>query len=230
MASQRTIHIVGELKQEEAWNFGINITHDFNMFGREAQIDLEAYRTSFINQVIVDLDSIPSEVYFYNLNGDSYANSYMAQLTFEPIKQLKVLAAYRMSDVKTTINGELRRKPMVNAYKGIVSVGYATRFDKWKFDLTMQFNGKARIPDTKKMPSFLQRGEYSPAYSQLMAQVTRKFKHFEVYLGGENLTNFTQKDPVTEAFAPYHTHFDTSMVWGPLVGATIYTGFRYAIK
>jgi len=230
MASQRTIHIVGELKQEEAWNFGVNITHDFKMFGREAQIDLEAYRTSFINQVIVDLDSIPSEVYFYNLNGDSYANSYMAQLTFEPLKQLKVLAAYRMSDVKTTINGELRRKPMVNAYKGIVSIGYATRFDKWKFDVTIQFNGKARIPDTKKMPSFLQRGEYSPAYSQLMAQVTRKFKHFEVYLGGENLTNFTQKDPVTEAFAPYHTHFDTSMVWGPLVGATVYTGFRYAIK
>jgi hypothetical protein len=119
---------------------------------------------------------------------------------------------------------------MVNAYKGIVSLNYATKFDKWKFDFTTQFNGKARIPDTQKMPVSLQRGEYSPAYVQLLAQVTRKFKVFEVYLGGENLTNFTQKDPVTEAFAPYHTHFDTSMVWGPLVGATVYAGFRYAIK
>jgi outer membrane receptor protein involved in Fe transport len=230
MASQRLIHIEENLKQEEAWNFGLNVTHDFKLFGREAQIDIEAYRTNFISQVITDLDSIPSDVYFYNLNGKSYANSYMAQITFEPVSRLSVLAAFRISDVKNTINNQLRLKPMVNAYKGIVSLNYATKFDKWKFDLTTQFNGKARIPDTQKMPVSLQRGEYSPAYVQLLAQVTRKFKVFEVYLGGENLTNFTQKDPVTEAFAPYHTHFDTSMVWGPLVGATVYAGFRYTIK
>jgi outer membrane receptor protein involved in Fe transport len=230
MASQRIIHIQENLKQEEAWNFGLNLTHDFKLFGRNAQLDMEAYRTNFISQVIADLDSIPSDVFFYNLDGQSFANSYMVQLTFEPVKRLSVLAAFRVSDVKTTINGELIQKPMVNAYKGIVSLNYATRFEKWKFDLTSQFNGKARIPDTQKMPVFLQREEFSPAYIQLSAQVTRKFKIFEVYLGGENLTNFTQKDPVTEAFAPYHTHFDTSMVWGPLVGATVYAGFRYAIK
>ena len=230
MASQRLIHIESDLKQENAWNFGVNLTHDFHLFGREAQVDLEAYRTSFISQVIADLDSIPADVFFYNLDGKSYANSYMAQITFEPIDRLSVLAAFRVSDVKTTINNELRQKPMVNAYKGIISLNYATKFDKWKFDVTNQFIGKARIPDTQKMPASLQRGDYSPAYVQLLAQVTRKFKLFEVYLGGENLTNFTQKDPITEAFAPYHTHFDTSMVWGPLVGATVYAGFRYVIK
>jgi outer membrane receptor protein involved in Fe transport len=230
MASQRIIHMEENLKQEEAWNFGINLTHDFKLFGRNAQVDIEAYRTSFISQVIADLDSIPSHVFFYNLNGRSFANSYMMQITVEPVQRLSVLAAFRISDVKTTINGELIQKPMVNAYKGIVSLNYATRFEKWKFDLTSQFIGKARIPDTKKMPSFLQREEFSPSYIQLLAQITRKFKLFEVYLGGENLTNFTQKDPITEAFAPYHTHFDTSMVWGPLVGATVYAGFRYTIK
>lgn len=229
MASQRVIHMQQDIKQEEAWNYGVNLTHDFKLFNRDAQVDIEAYRTDFIHQVIVDLDSIPSDVFFYNLDGKSYANSYMVQMTFEPVNRLQVLAAFRMSDVKTTINGHLRPKPMVNSYKGIISLNYATRFDKWKFDLTNQFIGKARIPDTKKMPSFLQREEYSPAFIQLSAQVTRKFKKFEVYLGGENLTNFTQKDPITEAFAPYHTHFDTSMVWGPLVGATIYGGFRYSI-
>ena len=230
MASQRLIHIDSDLKQENAWNFGVNLTHDFHLFGREAQVDLEAYRTSFISQVIADLDSIPADVFFYNLDGKSYANSYMAQITFEPVNRLSVLAAFRVSDVKTTINNELRQKPMVNAYKGIVSLNYATKFDKWKFDFTTQFIGKARIPDTDKMPASLQREDYSPAYVQLFAQVTRKFKAFEVYLGGENLTNFTQKDPITEAFAPYHTHFDTSMVWGPLVGATVYAGFRYVLK
>jgi len=230
LASQRAIHIANNLKQEEAWNYGINLTQDFKLFEREAQLDLEAYRTDFVSQVISDLDKSPSDVFFYNLDGKSYANSYMAQLTFEPVKRLSVMAAMRVSDVKTTINNELIQKPMVNAYKGIISLNYATKFEKWKFDLTTQFNGKARLPDTKNMPAALQRSEYSPSYIQVFAQVTRKFKYYEVYLGGENLTNFTQKDPVTEAFAPYHTHFDTSMVWGPLVGATAYAGFRYAIK
>jgi len=80
------------------------------------------------------------------------------------------------------------------------------------------------------MPLALQRSAYSPAYMQLLAQVSRHFKKIDVYLGGENLTNFTQKDPITEYWRPYHTHFDTSMVWGPIVGATVYAGLRFAIK
>jgi outer membrane cobalamin receptor len=230
MASQRLIHLEPNLQQEEAWNYGISYTHDFKLAGRSAQLDLEYYRTDFIHQVIADLDSLPTDVFFYNLKGKSFANSYMIQLTAEPIKRLSLLAAFRVSDVRTTISNQLRQKPMTNAYKAIVSINYATKYEKWKFDITTQFNGKSRIPDTGKMPVALRRGNYSPAYAQLFAQVTRKFKHFELYAGGENLTNFTQKDPISEPFAPYHTHFDTSMVWGPLVGATVYTGFRLALN
>ncbi|HOW31676.1 MAG TPA: TonB-dependent receptor, partial [Bacteroidales bacterium] len=100
----------------------------------------------------------------------------------------------------------------------------------WKFDVTLQLNGPSRLPDTQKMPEALRRPSSSPVYPQLLGQVTRKFKYFEVYIGGENLTNFKQEDPITEYDRPYHTHFDTSMVWGPIVGATVYGGLRYSIK
>ncbi len=230
MASQRVIHFVDDLQQENAWNMGINLTQNFKLFNRDAQIDLEAYHTGFNNQVIVDLDSLPADVYFYNLTGKSYSNILQLQVSFQPVAKLSILAAFRLNDVKVTENYVLREKAMVSAYKGLFTASYSTKFDKWKFDLTIQFNGKARIPDTKKMPAKLQRDSYSPAYTQLLAQITRKFKYFEVYVGGENLTNFTQKDPITEYWRPYHTHFDTSMVWGPIVGATVYAGFRYSIK
>lgn len=230
MASQRVIHFVDDLGQENAWNMGINLTQNFKLFGRDAQVDVEAYHTGFINQVIVDLDSLPADVFFYNLTGKSYSNILQAQLTFQPVKRLNILAAFRFNDVKVTENGVLREKAMVSAYKGLFTASYATKFDKWKFDATLQVNGKARIPDTQKMPASLQRAPFSPTYVQLLAQITRKFKYFEVYLGGENLTNFTQKDPITEYWRPYHTHFDTSMVWGPIVGATVYAGFRYVLK
>ncbi|MEI8046189.1 MAG: TonB-dependent receptor [Bacteroidota bacterium] len=230
MASQRVIHFVDELQQENAWNMGVNLTQNFKLFKRDAQLDLETYHTGFVNQVIVDLDSLPADVFFYNLNGKSFSNILQLQFTFQPINKLSILAAFRFNDVKVTENGKLREKAMVSAYKGLFTASYATKFDKWKFDVTLQVNGKARIPDTQKMPAKLQREPYSPVYTQLLAQITRKFKYFEVYLGGENLTNFTQKDPITEYWRPYHTHFDTSMVWGPIVGATVYAGFRYSIK
>ncbi len=243
MASQRILNFPDQhsstdynfgLKQEEAWNYGLNLAYDFKLFKRKALIDFDFYRTDFVNQVVVDMDQIPNiasnAVYFYNLNGKSFSNVGQLQLTMEPAKGFTVLAAYRINDVWMTTNGRLQQKAFVNAYKGLITLAYATKFDKWKFDITGQFNGKGRIPSTENMPPILQRNEYSPEFFNLLAQISHKYKKWDFYFGGENLTNFTQKDPITEGFAPYHTHFDTSMVWGPLVGATAYAGFRYTVK
>lgn len=230
MASQRVLHISNDLGQENAWNFGFNITQDLYLFDREAQFDAEVYRTQFLNQVIVDLDSLPADVFIYNLSGKSFSNIFQFQFSFELLKKLNILTAIRFNDVNITEGGKLMPKAMSSRYKGLFNASYATRFDKWKFDLTVQLNGPSRLPDTKKMPEALQRNTHSPVYAQLLAQVTRKFKYFEIYIGGENLSNFTQKDPITEYWRPYHTHFDTSMVWGPIVGATVYGGLRYSIK
>jgi hypothetical protein len=230
MASQRVLHISNNLDQENAWNLGLNVTQDFHLFKREAQFDAEFYRTQFIHQVIVDLDSMPTDVFVYNLNGKSFSNVLQVQLTFEPVKRFTVLTAFRLNDVNITESSKLMQKAMSSRYKGLFNASYATRFDKWKFDFTIQLNGPSRLPDTEKLPEELRRAEKSPAYVQLLAQVTRQFKHFEIYAGGENLTNFTQKDPITEYLRPYHTYFDTSMVWGPIVGATVYGGLRYTLK
>ena len=230
LASQRNFVFADDLKQEKALNFGVNFTKEFSLFSRKAEFDVDLYRTNFMNQVIVDLEKTPTTAYFYNLDGKSYSNSYQAQVTMEPIKRLSLLIAYRINDVKTTIDGNLITRPFVNKYKGLITLSYATKFDKWKFDFTTQFNGSARLPNQTLMPAIIKRSETTPEYVIFNAQITKKFKHFDVYLGGENLGNFTQKDPITEYFAPYHTHFDTTMTWGPIVGTTIYAGLRYTIK
>lgn len=228
--SQRKLVFFEKLDQEEAWNFGANITKEFKLFTRTAEFSIDAYRTSFIHQVIADMDSMPNAVYFYNLDGKSYSNSLQAQLTFLPLKSLSVTMAYRRNDVKMEIGGRLRDKPFANNYKGLITLSYATRFDKWKFDITGQFNGSARLPDTYKMPAKLQRTTHSPEYFNLLAQITRKFKYFDIYLGGENITGFTQGNLIVEYWKPYHTHFDGSMVWGPVTGALAYAGLRYTLK
>jgi outer membrane cobalamin receptor len=228
--SQRVLYFAQDLGNEEAWNYGLNFAWSFNMFKQKAEFTIDAYRTSFVKQIVADQDSLPTALFFYNLDGKSYANSLQAQLTFSPVKQFTVTAAFRLNDVKITERGNLRQKAMVNQYKGLLSLSYATKFEKWKFDLTGQLNGPARIPDTDKMPVKLQRPSWSPVWFNLLAQITKKFKHFDVYLGGENLTNFRQLDPISEYWKPYHTHFDASMAWGPVVGITVYAGIRLTIK
>ncbi len=228
--SQRVLYFSPNLQNEEAWNFGLNFTWNFTLFEEKAEFTIDAYRTSFVKQIIADQDSMPTALYFYNLDGKSYANSAQAQLTFSPVKRFIITAAFRYNDVKVTEGGMLIQKSMVNQYKGLLSLGYSTKFDKWKFDLTGQLNGPSRLPDTQKMPSFLQRPEYSPVWFNLLGQVTKKYKHFDVYVGGENLTNFRQTDPIAEYWKPYHTHFDASMGWGPILGISVYAGIRLTIK
>jgi len=232
LASQRTFVVSEPLKQEKAANYGINLTKDFKLFKNKAEFSIDVYRTDFINQIIVDLDQAPETAYFYNLKGKSYSNSYQAQLTFEPVKRLSILLAYRINDAKTTIDSVLVDRMLLNRYKGLVTISYATKFDKWKFDVTSQFNGSARISPQSKMPEIVRKDyERTPQYYIINAQITKKFKKYlDVYLGVENLMNFTQKDPITEPFIPYHTHFDTSMIWGPITGRVIYGGMRFAIK
>ncbi|MBE0647426.1 MAG: TonB-dependent receptor [Bacteroidales bacterium] len=228
--SQRT-WILGEtLDQEEAWNFGLNFTKDFNLFKRDAQFSFDIYQTSFVNQVIVDVDSMPDKVFFYNLDGSSYAISLQAQLTFHPIEGLTVTGAFRLNEVKVTEGGRLKTKSMVNAYKGLLTLSYKTHSDLWKFDLTGQLNGPARLPDSDKLPPELQWPDKSPVWFNLMAQVSRTFGKFEVYLGGENLTNYRQPDPIQQYESPYQPYFDGSVVWGPITGITVYAGVRYILK
>jgi outer membrane receptor for ferrienterochelin and colicins len=218
--SQRVMYFAPGLGNEEAWNYGVNFTWNFTLFGEKAEFSADGYRTSFVKQVIADQDSLPTALFFYNLSGKSYANSLQVQFTCSPLKRFTILAAFRYNDVKVTENNRLVQKSMVNQYKSLLSLGYATKFEKWKFDLTGQLNGPARIPG---------HGD-SPAWFNLLGQVTKKFRKFDIYLGGENLTNFRQNDPIEEYWKPYHTHFDASMAWGPVAGISVYAGIRLMIK
>jgi hypothetical protein len=65
------------------------------------------------------------------------------------------------------------------------------------------------------------------------AQVTRSFGKknlIDVYVGGENLTNFFQRNTVISAAQPFNQYFDASLVWGPVSGRLIYAGWRFKIK
>lgn len=229
LASGRTFK-VAPLDQEKAWNYGATTAWNFQLFGRLMKLNVEYFYTRFSNQAVVDYDSNSSEIAITNLGGKSYSHTFQADATYEPINGLQVTAAYRLNDVKTTYGGELLEKPLQSKYKALLALSYKTPLELWQFDLNLQLNGGGRMPK----PYTLVDGTMSwnnrfHAYEQLSLQVTRWFRHFSVYVGGENLTNFKQKHPIVNADKPWSSEFEPTMVWGPVLGRMFYAGIRVTI-
>lgn len=231
LASSRQFVFSEEFDIEEAWNYGLNFSQDFAFIGDEpAVFTIDFYRTDFVNQIIVDRDQDFQKVYFYNLDGKSYSNSFQTGLTFEPIERLEINTAYRFNDVVSTYNGEQKQKPFVKKHKGLATFSYSTEKNQWQFDITNQFVGKSRLTFTGNNPVEYRKRDYSPTYYVLHTQVTRVFKNLEVYIGGENLTGYKQNNPIIAANDPFGDYFDTSFVWGPITGRKIYAGLRFTLK
>ncbi len=227
--SNRYVMVSANLKPEDAWNYGLSYTRKFRIFARDASFNLDAFRTDFVNQVVLDMEDVHT-IRFYNLDGKSYANSVSVELNFIPVEQLDVRIAYKYNDVKTTYSGVLREKPLTSRDKALLNLGYKTKNKKWEMDFTTKYYGVSRIPSAGVSHHGYTIPSRGDAFVQLMAQITLVHKNFEIYLGGENLTDFTQHHSIIEPENPFGESFDASLVWGPLMGRTIYAGFRFSIK
>ena len=232
LASARVIRFIDTPKMEDAWNYGVNLTKDFHIGWRELILQADFYRTDFINQIVLDRDADAHEVRIYNLNGKSYSKSAQIEANCEIFKDFDLTLAFRYNDVKMTINDTLREKPFVNRYKGLVTFSYAPK--TWQFDFTTQFNGDSRVPDLSGNTTAVANGQNigrSPFYVIMNAQITKKLgERWELYVGGENLTNYKQDYPIISAENPTSEDFDASMVWGPLSGVRAYLGVRFQVK
>lgn len=241
LASNRDIFIHGDdakgihgLKMEEAWNVGLIYTHKFKINYREATLSLDAYRTDFTNQVVVDMET-PKEVHFYNLDGASYSNSAQAEFHYSPARRLDLRLAYRWLEVRQQYQSGLLDKPMVNRHRAFTNLAYETKANErgaqWRFDATLQWVSKKRLPSLGEHGMHALNPSYSDDYFQLNAQVTYVFKkNLELYLGGENLNNFIVHDVIVSAENPSSEYFDGSQLWGPVFGRMFYLGFRWMIN
>ena len=128
----------------------------------------------------------------------------------------------------------LVEKPMTSRFKGVINLQYATNLNKWIFDFTASLNGSCRVYDFMKDlkdadGNLLYKNGRTPVYPMLYAQITRRFKGWDVYVGAENLTNFRQKNAIIGADNPRQASFDASCIWGPLMGIKAHAGFRFTL-
>jgi hypothetical protein len=229
LASSRNIIIESNLDQEEAWNYGLNSMSEFDFAGVYFTLNIDFFHTRFINQVVMDMDRDVHSIYFSNLDGESYSNSFQIDLIIEPFTGFTASTAYRINDVKSTYNGVLMDKPLQSFVKSFLNLAYTLPDESWSFDFTFDYNGKGRLPSTANNPEEYRLGDEFPGYLMLHTQITKRFGKFEVYIGGENISDYIQPNPIIAANDPFGPYFDTSMIWGPIMGRKIYMGARYTL-
>ena len=254
LASNRMYHFdVSKLTQERSMNTGLSTVFYIPMGKRELQLSGEYYYTKFLDGVIADMDRSLHGITLYNMHdvdgAQYFSHNWQVEANMEILRGWTMTAAFRYTDVKqTTFNSEqgeylLRDKPLQNKFKGIITTSYQTPLKTWQFDLTAQFNGPGRMPDGFVVPSGSKQyftdamGQvHHKWYPQLLGQITKYFRTWSIYLGAENITNFTQDDPIVGAVSehgyvdPSSTNYDASMIWAPIHGWKMYLGFRWALE
>ena len=251
----------GILAQERSMNTGLSTVFYIPLGKRELQLSGEYYYTKFLDGVIADMDRNLHGITLYNMHdvegAQYFSHNWQIEANMEILRGWTMTAAFRYTDVQqTTYNTAanewlLRDKPLQNKFKGIITTSYQTPLKTWQFDLTAQFNGEGRMPDGFVVPEGSQQYTirngyiYHKWYPQLLGQITKFFRTWSIYLGAENMTNFTQESPIVgerrptnttqshnqHGFVnPYSSNFDAAMIWAPIHGWKLYLGFRWTLE
>lgn len=232
LANNKAFIVTEPLEMEAAVNMGFNLTHHFNILGREAELNVDLYRTQFQNKVILDVDKEVTEVLIYNLDGRSIANSLLVTAQWEVLQNLDLKLAYKINDVKVDYLEGFRSPPMVPRHRALATIFYETPAKKWRFNVTSQYIGPQRLPDHDQLPPQYSQHLYdvSPSYVLLNAQVNRTFGRLEIYAGGENLTGYVQHHPIIAAENPWSPYFDGSQIYAPTNNQRVYLGLKWWIE
>ena len=230
---------------EDAWTFGGNLTYYIPVGATSnTYVSFDYFRTQFAQQMVVDYGA--TQIDFYALDGrTSFTDNYQLDFSIDPVERFNITATFRYTNARQEYKGSEApvEKPMTSRFKGVLNLQYATNLNKWIFDFTASLNGSCRVYDFMNMINEdgsmttdpkdgverMYKNGRTPVYPMLYAQVTRRFKGWDVYVGAENLTNYTQKNPIIGADNPRQAMFDASCIWGPLMGIKAHVGFRFTL-
>lgn len=225
----RPVAVLENLRAEEAINYGASITSKLKLFYNDLSINVDAYRTQFQNQILADMESNPLMVQIYNLKGESYSNSFLTSVNYNILKGLTLKLAYKYTDaVFDQLSGKVRNA-LLPAHRGLMALHYNTADNKWEFSNSTHLTGKQEymLRSVENGVASIRRADAKP-YIISNLQITRKWKKLDIYVGGENLGNVVQQDPIQHASDVQSAAFDVTQVYAPIIGIRGYVGLRWS--
>ena len=214
---------------EMALTAGGSLTQTLPLGGHsDATLSFDYFRTQLYNTVLADQEFAGSDIKIYNTDNRSFTDTYQVDFQWTALRGFDIFATFRYTNSLVTLMrdgvGFEVERPLTSRFKTLLNLQYATNYRRWVFDVTAQLNGPMRRPS---LDGDLSREELSPVYPMFYAQVSRKIRDWEVYVGCENIANYMQQDPILSASDPFSPAFNSSSVWGPLMGRKFYVGLRF---
>ena len=224
---------------EKALTVGGSLSQTFKLAGDDmATISFDYFRSQFFNTMVFDQETANNDILIYNSTGKSFTDNYQVDFNWTPFRGFDLFATFRYTNAKITLerDGEqtLVERPLTSRYKGLINIQYAV--GRWVFDATAQLNGPVRLPELEgDLVSAVENPNLSPIYPMFFAQVSYKMSNLTLYAGCENIANYMQghnghgQAPILGGDYPYNPGFNSSAVWGPLMGRKFYIGLRLNI-
>ena len=242
MTTSREIYNLDGLNNdmEKALTVGGSLSQTFKLAGDDmATISFDYFRTQFFNTMVFDQETAKNDILIYNSNGKSFTDNYQVDFNWTPFRGFDFFATFRYTNAKITLEREggekvLVERPLTSRYKGLINIQYAV--SRWVFDVTAQLNGPVRLPELDgDIVKAQENPNLSPIYPMFFAQVSYKISNLTLYAGCENIANYMQghnghgQAPILGGAHPYDPGFNSSAVWGPLMGRKFYIGLRLNI-
>ena len=224
---------------EKALTVGGSLSQTFKLAGDDmATISFDYFRSQFFNTMVFDQETANNDILIYNSKGKSFTDNYQVDFNWTPFRGFDLFATFRYTNAMITLerDGEqvLVERPLTSRYKGLINIQYAV--GRWVFDATAQLNGPVRLPELDgNLVKAQENPNLSPIYPMFFAQVSYKMSNLTLYAGCENIANYMQgvkghgQAPILGGTTPYDPGFNSSAVWGPLMGRKFYIGLRLNI-
>ena len=224
---------------EKALTVGGSLSQTFKLAGDDmATISFDYFRSQFFNTMVFDQETANNDILIYNSKGKSFTDNYQVDFNWTPFRGFDLFATFRYTNAMITLERDdeqvLVERPLTSRYKGLINIQYAV--GRWVFDATAQLNGPVRLPELDgDLVKAQENPNLSPIYPMFFAQVSYKMSNLTLYAGCENIANYMQghnghgQAPILGGDYPYNPGFNSSAVWGPLMGRKFYIGLRLNI-
>jgi len=235
LISGRQVVLPETFEQEKAWSFGNSLLYDISLGQHKLTLNTDLWYTRFENRLLVDREAEGLLLMRFNRE-PAFSLVSQTDVALEFRKFLEIRLGYKYQRVEAEFGGISQQEALVPLHRGLATTSFTWEKTGLQFDLTAQLIGPVRIPDATDLLTGENRAGMSPAFVLMFSQISwNTFKNaagkprLELYLGMENMLNYTQSNPLVNPHIPGAPEFDGALAWGPVFGRMVYTGFRWRI-
>ncbi|MBU1937746.1 TonB-dependent receptor, partial [bacterium] len=185
--------------------------------------DVNTFYTTFNNKVILAYGHEAGTTIYSNAE-DAYSRGVELKLAWRHLMGWTVKLGATLTDVHYKDASGWHEIHLLNRYTGNSALKKSWASIGMSAEISAALYGPQKLPEGRNL-------SVSPAYTLWDIRVAKTWNSIEAFASVNNLTDYTQPDDayVTDPMTG-KTQFDSSLLYGPLLGRTFHLGLTYSFN